>query len=72
MDPYAPAYPQSDLSRGPRVARARPPERGAARELELRVRERRAQRRRELVSRALAVVAARRRDYDGELAGRVG
>jgi hypothetical protein len=25
-----------------------------------------------VVSRALAVVAARRRDYDGELAGRVG
>jgi hypothetical protein len=71
MDPYAPVYPQSDLSRGPRVARARP-ERGAARELELQARERRAQRRRELVSRALAVVAARRRDYDGELAGRVG
>lgn len=46
--------------------------REARRRLELQVRERRAQRRRELVSRALAFAAARWRDYDRELAERVG
>lgn len=70
MKPYA-LYLRSQISRAALESPEHARRREALRELELQVRERRAKRRRELVSRALAVVAPRRRD-GSELAGRVG
>jgi hypothetical protein len=70
MHPYA-LYVHSQISRPTLESPEHARRREALRELDLEVRERRAQRRRELVSRALAVVAPGRRD-GSELAGRVG
>jgi hypothetical protein len=71
MHPYA-LYVHTQISRPALESPEHARRRKALRELEFEVRERRAQRRRELVSRALAIVAARRKSYDDELPGAVG
>ena len=71
MDLYG-LYIRSQIARAALESPEHARRREALRKLELQVRERRWQRRRELVSRAFAVVVARRRAYDSELAGRVG